>query len=101
MLVVCFPDKLAPFVLIEGQESCIPTVHGYMIKLQEPDDGVKSIAGSPISVPVACDVSVLGQVLKYFQICFYPLTSVIFLVFSVGAKGVLARLDPVPIFPLS
>jgi hypothetical protein len=54
VLVVCLPDELEPFVLVEGQESRIPTVHGYMVQLQEPDDGVKSIVGSPISVPVGC-----------------------------------------------
>jgi hypothetical protein len=70
VLVVCVPDKLAPFALVEGQESGIPTVHGYMVQLQEPDNGVKSVTGSPIPVPVACDVPVLGRVIKYFQIVF-------------------------------
>jgi hypothetical protein len=122
VLGVCLPDNLSPFVLTEGQESRIPTVHGYLVQLQELDDGVKSAAGSPISVPVACDISVLGQVLKCCQICLYPLTSAVLLVASVeapcapivehhadlervrlpgGAKGVLARLEPVWISPLS
>jgi hypothetical protein len=122
VLVVCVTDKLMPVVLVEGQESRIPTVYGYMVQLREPDDGVKSVAGSPILVPVARDVPVLSQVLKYFQFCSYPPTSAILLVASVeaprapivehhadfervcppgGAKGVLARLKPVQVFLLS
>jgi hypothetical protein len=66
VLVVCIPNKLAPVALVEGQESCIPTVHGYMVQLQDPYNGVKSVTGSPIPVPVACDVPVLGRVIKYF-----------------------------------
>jgi hypothetical protein len=64
VLGVCLPDKLAPLLLSEGQEPCIPTVYGYMVQLWEPDEGVKSVAGSPIWFPVACDVSVLDRVLK-------------------------------------
>jgi hypothetical protein len=122
VLVVCVPDELVPVVLIEGQESLIPTVNVDVVQLQEPDNGVKSVAGSPIPVPVACDVPVIGQVLKYFQICSYPTISAIFLVASVeaprapiveqyadlervcslgGAKCVLARLEPVRVFHLS
>jgi hypothetical protein len=109
-------------VLVEGHESRIPPVHGYMVLLREPDDGVKSVAGSPISVPVACDISALGRVLKFCQIFLYPLTSAVFLVASVeaqrapivehhaylervhlpgGAKFVLAMLKPVWISALS
>jgi hypothetical protein len=72
-------------MLVEGQESRIPTVNGDVVQLREPDNGVKSVAGSPIPVPVACDVPVVGLVLKYFQICSYPTTSAIFLVASVEA----------------
>jgi hypothetical protein len=60
LLGVSLADKFWHFVLAEGQESCIPTVPGYMVQWRETNDGVKSVAGSPISVPVACDVSMLG-----------------------------------------
>jgi hypothetical protein len=122
MLVVCFPDELPTFVLVEGQESSLPTLYGYMVQLQEHDKWVKSVAGSPILVSVSRNVSVLGRLRNYFPICLYPLTSAIILVASVEAplapivehhadlkrvcssgdtKSVLSRHEPVWIFPLS
>jgi hypothetical protein len=56
VLVDCVLDELAPVVLVEGQESRIPTVNGNVVQLRDPDNGVKSVAGSPILAPVACDI---------------------------------------------
>jgi hypothetical protein len=61
-------------------------INGNVFQLRHPDNGIESVAGSPILVPVARDVPVVGRVLKYFLICSHLSTSAISSVASVEAS---------------